>query len=36
VVLNGPSVPNPATRTAAIPQSRDYQIAGEQFLAIKR
>jgi hypothetical protein len=36
VVLNGRSVLNQATRTAAISQSRDYQIAGEQFPAIKR
>jgi hypothetical protein len=36
VVLNGPSVLNRATRAAAISQSRNYQIAGEQFPAIKR
>jgi hypothetical protein len=36
VVLNGQSVVNQATRTAAISQSRAYQIAGEQFPVIKR
>jgi hypothetical protein len=36
VAFNGRSVLNQATRTAVISQSRDYQIAGEQFPAIKR